>query len=290
MFKTFAAASVAVAALLAPAAALAFNAPTAPYRVGPGPHGPAMAPPAMAAAPLLLPDFPAEARPGECWTRVPAGSGAPMGVAPAGQPVWTLKRGHGPEAVWQFDRRPGDGAMGRGFEGPYEWVRVACSPADRAFAEAPPAPPMPPVPPEPPMVHAPAPHGHAGAMHQGPMQHGPMQHGPGHQGGMPHGQMQHGEMHREMHERHMQQGQMQHGHTQQHGYAQQHGHMQHGPMMHGPMHQPPHGGMAMGPLAPHGAYAGAPMPPMMEPAYAPPPSPPRWFGDRMLTWAGKTPW
>jgi hypothetical protein len=228
----------------------------------------------MAAGPMLLPDFPAEARPGECWTRVPAGSGASMGAAPAGQPVWTLKRGHGPEAVWQFDRRPTDGRMAGGFDGPYTWVRVACSAGDRAYAEAPPA--MLPVPPAPPMVHAPAPHGHPGAMHQAPMHHGQAD-------GMQHGQMQQGHMH----QGHMHHDHMRHGHTHdehvRRGEAQQgprqHGPMMHGPMMHGPMHQPP-----------HGPYAGAPMPPMMEPAYAPPPSPPRWFGDRMLTWAGKTPW
>ena len=44
---------------------------------------------------------------------------------------------------------------------------------------------------------------------------------------------------------------------------------------------------------PPGAFAAAPPPfpgPFAPPAYAPPPQPPRWFGDRYLTWSGKTGW
>ncbi|MBW3560022.1 MAG: hypothetical protein KY449_09695, partial [Proteobacteria bacterium] len=47
---------------------------------------------AAQAAPL--PDFPAQARPGECWARVPAG---PVQSSGSGaQAVWTLQRGTGP--------------------------------------------------------------------------------------------------------------------------------------------------------------------------------------------------
>jgi len=258
MSKTYVAASVAVAALLAPAAALALNTPPAPYRTGPGPHAPAPAGSGqLAAGPLLLPDFPAEAKPGECWTRVPVGPGGQVGAPPAGQPVWTLKRGYGPEAVWRFDRRPMDGALARGFAGPYEWVRVACSPGDAILAEAPPPPPAPPAPPQAPAPHGPMQHRqmHGGPMMQAPQHPGPMVHG----APPPQGPMMHGPMH-------------------------------HGPLAHAPMAPQAH--FAPPPMQPphHGPYAGGPMPPPVEPAYLPPPAPPRWFGDRFLTWAGKTGW
>ena len=162
-----------LAAVTAAAAALGSPAPT--YAPPP--------PPRPSAAPL--PDFPTEARPGECWTR--ARVGAP-GAAPAdvGQPVWVLKRGRGPEAVWQFHRRPVPTTGPVAYDGPYQWVRVACDPNERVYAEAPPAPPAfdgppPPPPPPPPALPEPPmrPHGpmhHAMPQHEGPpmASHGPM--------------------------------------------------------------------------------------------------------------------
>ena len=112
--KTFLVATAAV--LLAPAAALA----------NPGRAAP-------------LPDFPPDARPGECWARAPLGELAGEAAAPAGQSVWTLKRGHGPEAVWRFDVRPAPGggaAAEPRFDGPYQWVQVACHPGDVAARAA----------------------------------------------------------------------------------------------------------------------------------------------------------
>ena len=51
----------------------------------------------------------------------------------------------------------------------------------------------------------------------------------------------------------------------------------------GPGYGPPPPGVFMAPPPPFpGPYA--------PPAYAPPPQPPRWFGDRFLTWPGKTRW
>ena len=133
-----------------------------------------------------LPDFPQHAQPGECWTRTPV-AGAPLAAHPgppagSGQAVWTLKRGHGPEAVWRYSERSSSGPqlMPRGAGG-YDWVRVDCNAPGPGFrpqiAEVPPAPLMAP-PPAPPIVQ-----GAAGA-HEGP-------HGFGHTPGDGHAHWQH---------------------------------------------------------------------------------------------------
>ena len=238
------------AALLAPAAALA--------------NAPAQAP---------LPDFPPDARPGECWARAPIGelAGAPAD-APA-QQVWTLKRGHGPEAVWRFDVRPAPDrgvALEPGSDGPYQWVRVACHPGE-AMAEARP------------------PHG----AH-------PMPAGPRHPEGMRHHEgMQHheGMSHHEG---------MKHHEGMEHGRRAEAGAPPHA--MHGPRPQarafvfhrrlPPPPGFDAPPPGFDGPPPGfdgpppgfqGPPPPMAFAAPQPyPEQPPRWFGDRFLTWSGKT--
>ena len=264
MLNTLALVSAAAAVLGAPG-----HGPTPP----PPPPPP---PPAMAA----LPDFPSEARPGECWTRALAG---PPGAPPmdVGQPVWTLKRGHGPEAVWRFERRPAEMAGPARFQGPYEWVRVACGPHDgKKYADGPPPPPPPPPPPglDSPVMDAPPPH-------HGPMPHPQPQ--PGHGAMAHHGPMGHAAPHHAM------------------PHAQPMPPMGHHPMPHPPMPpmahhpMPPGHGPMMRPMPgmhpmPHPpGFAAAPPPfhgPFAPPAYAPPPQPPRWFGDRFLTWSGKTGW
>ena len=161
--------------VLAASAAFALLPLTAQAQVGPQ-VGPAAA----------LPDFPQHAQPGECWTRTPV-AGAPLAAHPGppagnGQAVWTLKRGHGPEAVWRYSERSSSGLqlMPRGAGG-YNWVRVDCNGPGPGFrpqmAQIPPAPLM-----APPSA-APIVQGAAGA-HEGP-------HGFGHSPADGHAHWQH---------------------------------------------------------------------------------------------------
>ena len=204
---------------------------------------------ALAAAPQpqALPDFPPDAEPGACYARIRDGG---PGDAGPGKGVWTLKRGHGPEAVWSYSEpgpapRPGASADG------YRWVRVLCEDGrtpftGEAFAHGGPAtgttgaglaplpplasppPPAPPPPPSPPLPRhePPAAHPH----HAAPFHH---------------------------------------------------------PLP--PVHAAPPARRpevfffpAPGPVGPEPQFGAFPPPP-------PPPlaSPPRWFGDRYLHWAGK---
>ena len=191
--------------------------------------GPALASPPPSGALAALPDFPPDAEPGACYARMRTDR---QSGAPAEQGVWTLKRGHGPEAVWSYSE---PGAPRDTPASGYHWVRVLCEDGRTPFVsdgrlaggpgtgttgvglEPPPppmaAPPPPPPPPPPPGVFA-----------EPPV-------------------------------------------------------MPHPPMV---MAHPPHGGPGL-------------VPPFMAPppwavAQAPPPvSPPRWFGDRFLHWAGKRP-
>jgi len=213
----------------------------------------------------LLPDFPPNAQPGECWAR------APLGAAPApqaGQSVWTLKRGHGPEAVWGYSERanPGGPAAAARAAGGYQWTRVECDgsrPAYGGLAHAAPAAPM---------------------THSAPPPYAGMQAGPAprpHMGMQAHGPMPQG--HPPVGFEHHQRG------VQHHGYA---GAMAPRPP-HGPPDMPPPPPMFGHPM-PMAPFAGPPMPP--PPGFAPPPYPQAmaqpsapWFGGRFLTWPGKSP-
>ena len=148
MSKRFWAASAAVVAFGVPAVAFAAAPPS-----GPG----------------ALPDFPADAEPGASYARLRTDGSSGPERAPG---VWTLKRGHGPEAVWSYSE-PGPGHPATSGPG-YRWVRVLCEDGRTAFApEAhahrgppsgttgaglePPPPPFAAPPPPPHMAHPPAP-------------------------------------------------------------------------------------------------------------------------------------
>ena len=216
--------------------------------------------------PTVLPDFPPDAEPGACYARIRG-----EGPAAEGPAVWTLKRGHGPEAVWSYSE-PGSSAP---HASGYRWVRVLCkdgmTPFQGAHAHAgghtgttgaglEPLPPLAAPPPPPPHVVEVRPHGHgphvADVRPDGPDQRvivirprGHAHPGPQHEGPPPPHAM---------------------------------------PFAHGPMVEPP-------PPGPH--FSGPPphieMHPPMGPHHAGPPMPPpvqpRWFGDRYLHWAGKRP-
>ena len=236
---------------------------------------------------------------GGCYARLPGGGPAPMGAGG----VWTLERGTGPGAIWRFQEGPGSRGPGPG------WAAVDCvtgAPEGGSMHAGRHAPPMGPLvqgPPPPVMVPSeplrerraiiirPAPHGHAQPLppmaeapaprHPPIVRHGPrvappmahhplpptVEHGP-HQAPPP--PMAH--------------------HAPPPAFPPMTGPAPHHvmpPMAH---HAPPHG---FPPMA-HGPMHAAPMP---EPAFAAPPpfppqpvpaaAPPRWFGDRYLTWAGK---
>ncbi|HEX8568648.1 MAG TPA: hypothetical protein VF699_01815 [Caulobacteraceae bacterium] len=226
------------------AAAVVLGLPCAALAQPQGPEAPA------------LPDFPPDAEPGACYARVRGdGPAAPV----SGPGVWTLKRGHGPEAVWSYSEPGATAQPGASADG-YRWVRVLCGDGQTPFGGEtyahrgpatgttgaglePPAPlvipPPPPVhvPPPPPVVEPPLPEG----PHHAPFHHPlpPHEGGPMHQAGPMHGPGPQGP-HVFLFERHHAEGA--------------------GAQFHGPPPPPP-------PLA----------------------SPPRWFGDRYLHWAGKRP-
>ena len=240
MSKRFWVLSAAAVALSAPGAALA------------APQGHAAPTPPGAA----LPDFPPDAEPGACYARMRDDGPGPAAAAPG---VWTLKRGHGPEAVWSYSE-PGPGARAPSWTGGYRWVRVLCEDGRTPFigdaqAHRGPAtgttgaglaPPPPPVTAPPPMLEGPP----ADQVPPPPPPVPPL-------GAEP--RFGHGAPHRPFHHA-----------PPPHGA---------GPFPVGPFAHPflP----PTGPMGPH--FAGPPVPP---PA---PVSPPRWFGDRFLHWAGKAP-
>lgn len=87
-----------------------------------------------------LPDFPRDARAGECWARLPVGS--PARPASGSQAVWTLQRGAGPGAIWSYSEKPG--SPGPLAVGPLDWSRVDCiSGEPLRLAEGPPPPSLP---------------------------------------------------------------------------------------------------------------------------------------------------
>jgi hypothetical protein len=279
---------------------------------------------AAAQAPVApLPDFPQHAQPGECWTRTPI-AGAPMSAHPGppagGQAVWTLKRGHGPEAVWRYSERSGAGPqlMPRGAGG-YDWVRVECDGPRPGFrpqiAEAPRAP-LPAAPPAYGAGEHEGPHGfgHSPSDGHAHWQHHAQAHGPGgayahgapgpaplpapppaygaaddHEG--PHG-FGHSPADGHSHAQHHAQA---HGSEYRHGQGYARGYGAPHPLPHhqgmsvfGPPPPPfgPHAGpMGHHPMGPGPSAAHGHLPP--PPVAAPPLSPPRWFGDRYLSWAGK---
>ncbi len=218
---------------------------------------------AAQAAPL--PDFPAQARPGECWARVPAG---PVQSSASGaQAVWTLQRGTGPTAIWSLSERPVPAVPTAGAV--LDWAQVDCvtgrplqlayaapslGPAPRAAPLPPPGPyaqaepGFPPPPPPPGPGFEPGPRSGPGP---GP-QFGPPAYsgrGPYAQGGFP----------------------------PPHRFGEQ-------PLGEQPFEQQPFGAQPPFP-APH---AGPPSP-YGYPAVAQPRRPVApWFGGRYLTWPGKT--
>ena len=266
MSKRFWVVSAAMVALAAPGAALAAS---------PQHHAP----------PPALPDFPPDAEPGACYART-RGEGP---SAPDGPGVWTLKRGHGPEAVWSYSEpAAGPHASASG----YRWVRVLCKDGMTPYggpghAHAGPAtgttgaglappPPMAAPPPPPPHVVEVRPHGsdrmievrphrtpHAG-QHAAP--HGGRHAQPRVVERPPHAPPHHGAHAAPHHAIPFAHAPMEGPPPAVHFFTPAH------PPMHPPMH---------GPMGPH--YGGPPTPP------PPMVSPPRWFGDRYLHWAGKRP-
>lgn len=214
-----------------------------------------------------LPDFPAHARSGECWARVPVGPHAGHG-APS-QSVWTLRKGEGPTATWSHTERPAQ--AGAHPTGGLQWKQVNCNggrPFEMAHAApAPHGPPSPPAPPPPPVAFQPPP------MHDAPPPPPPMIDGP---------------------PAYSAEGPYADGGLPRPGFAPAHPGPHSAPMGPPPMAQhrftpgPLHGPH----LHPHHPHMAPHHPPVRPPHFAhhAPPRPPAapWFGGRMLTWPGKS--
>ena len=237
MSKRLLAAAAAAASLVGTAAAASSH---------PGGRGPA------------LPDFPQDAQPGACYARIPAGGS--VGVhAGAGPAVWTVRRGAGPTAVWEYSHGGAPGVAAA--SGSLAWAQVDCGSGQpirsAAYAQVELTPPPSPSPP-PPLQHDLGPYADTAPPAAGPtrrvfrIQRLPGGH-PSPEHASPPPQQDLGP------------------------YADA------GPM--GALQPPPMPGFDAG-RAPFGP---APLPPRFEPRSPGPPPAAPWFGGRMLSWPGKTP-